>query len=71
MSCFLGMDIEYTEERLKITQSRMINRILKEFGIEESRKIKIPMETNFQINEDDLIIDVSYRRLVCCLMYTS
>lgn len=69
---FLGMEIDRNDKGVKVTQNKMINKLLKEFSMEETRNIATPMEVNFQINEEEQIIEnVPYRRLICSLMYLS
>lgn len=60
VSSFLGMEISHNEQSLKVCQPKIIDRLLKEFGME-----------NFHLDEDNLIENVPYRRLVCSLMYIS
>lgn len=71
VTSFLGMEISRNKEGLKINQSRVISRLLEEFSMEESRAVSTPMEINFQMNTDDIIQDIPYRRLICSLMYLS
>lgn len=72
VSTFLGMELNKTEKGLKVTQQKMILRLLKEFGMEECRPISTPMEVNFQIGSDEEIVqNIPYRRLICSLMYLS
>ncbi|KAG5891809.1 hypothetical protein JTB14_006199 [Gonioctena quinquepunctata] len=60
----LGMEISKNEKGLKITQTRL----LEEFSMIETGKV----EVNFQVKEEEPIINnVPYRRLVCSLMYLS
>ncbi|KAG5873284.1 hypothetical protein JTB14_002951 [Gonioctena quinquepunctata] len=69
---FLGMEISKNEKGLKITQTRMITRLLEEFSMIETRNVATPMEVNFQVKEEEPIINnVPYRRLICSLMYFS
>ncbi|KAG5881703.1 hypothetical protein JTB14_006561 [Gonioctena quinquepunctata] len=69
---FLGMEISKNEKGLKITQTRMITRLLEEFSMIETRNVATPMEVNFQVKEEEPIINnVPYRRLICSLMYLS
>lgn len=67
---FLGMEINKIERGLKITQTKMITRLLKEFGMENSKPIATPMEVNFHMDEGQPIEEnIPYRRLICSLMY--
>ncbi|KAG5871041.1 hypothetical protein JTB14_021188 [Gonioctena quinquepunctata] len=69
---FLGMEISKNEKDLKITQTRMITRLLEKFSMTETRKVATPMEVNFQVKEEEPIINnVPYRRIICSLMYLS
>ncbi|KAG5876748.1 hypothetical protein JTB14_033080 [Gonioctena quinquepunctata] len=54
---FLGMEISKNGKGLKITQTRMITRLLEEFSMIETRKVATPMEVNFQVKEEEPIIN--------------
>ena len=66
---FLGMQFNRTDDSLIIIQNKIINKLLKEFNMENCRNVATPMEVGFKIEETEMVIDVPYRQLVCSLMY--
>lgn len=70
-SSFLGMQIIKTEEGLKVTQSKIISRLLEEFNMQQCRQVSTPMEVNFAIEEAPVNLEPPYRRLICSLMYVA
>ena len=54
---FLGMEIDRNEKGVKVTQTKMINKLLNEFLMVETRNAATPMEVNFQVNEEEPILD--------------
>lgn len=69
---FLGMTIKGSEENLFISQSKMVERILKQFNMEQCKGAVTPMEEGFQLDEDQEIIqNVPYRQLIGSLLYLS
>ena len=70
-TAFLGMEIVCEDIKIKISQKKMIIRVLKEFNMEKSRSIKTPIEMSFNLLESMVVEDIPYRRLICSLMYLS
>uniref|UniRef100_A0A0A9XQL0 Copia protein n=1 Tax=Lygus hesperus TaxID=30085 RepID=A0A0A9XQL0_LYGHE len=68
-SSFLGMQITHTKNGLHLSQSKMIDRLQKDFAIENCRSIKTPMEVNFNLSDAQIDPDSPNRKLVCSLMY--
>lgn len=69
---FLGMQFEFKENYIKVHQTKMIEKLLKEFEMEQTKPIATPMDVNFHISEEEEILqNVPYRRLICSLMYIS
>lgn len=69
---FLGMESDETENGLKITQTNIVERLLKEFGMEYCLAVATPMETNFQVETaEEALNNLPYRRLICSLLYHS
>lgn len=68
---FLGMTITRNEDKIKITQTKFIEKLLKIFNMETCNNKATPMETCFEYNPDSVIIDVPYRQLIGGLMYLS
>ena len=66
------MEVEKTEKGLKITPTKKIIKLLEIFNMGETRSVATPMKQNFQSKEDETILeDISYRKLVCSLIYLS
>ena len=70
-TAFLGMEIVREDNKIKISQKKMIIRVLKEFNMEQSQSIKTPMEMSFNLLEGTMVENIPYRRLICSLMYIS
>lgn len=62
------MQISKTEKGLKVSQPKLITKLLKEFNMEQCKGVSTPMEVNFTVEEAP-VIEVPYRRLICSLMY--
>lgn len=71
VSSFLGMQINKTNAGIRVSQPKIISKLLKEFNMENCKGMNTPMECGFQINTDETIIDVPFRKLIGCLMYLS
>lgn len=67
--CFLGMEIQRTESCIKVNQTKIIDKLLKDHGLNECRPVATPLEKGFQLSEDEMNYEVPYRSLVCSLMY--
>ena len=68
---FLGMEFTRGENTLRISQKKQINKVLKIFGMEDSKGAKTPMEANFRVDPEAQIIKVLYREIIGGLMYIS
>lgn len=66
---FLGMQIQQREDGLKISQPKMVSKLLEEFKMNLCRQAETPMEVNFSLEEAEVNSKVPYRRLICSLMY--
>lgn len=68
---FLGMSLERTPTELRISQRKMIEKVLKNFKMEQCKGISTPMEVGFQLQEDEqeILQVVPYRELIGSLMY--
>ncbi|BES91568.1 Hypothetical protein NTJ_04378 [Nesidiocoris tenuis] len=64
VSSFLGMQFSKANGSITVVQSKMIDRILKEFKMEQCRPVSTPMDTGFQVEELKIVDrDIPYRRL--------
>lgn len=63
------MQVEWKYSRLFLFQSKLNERLLAEYDMQNWRKIDIPMEINFQVDEAPIVTGIPYRKLVCSLMY--
>lgn len=66
---FLGSDIEMREGKIKISQEKLIDKIINKFNMKDSKPFKTPMEVGYQVNKKDVIINAPYRELIGCLNY--
>ena len=69
MKMFLGMEIERGKDILTIKQTKLIEKILKRFNMEDCIGAWTPMEKNLQLQEKEEKIKVPYRELIGSLMY--
>ncbi|CAB0012102.1 unnamed protein product [Nesidiocoris tenuis] len=69
LSCFLGMKVVRDVNGLHITQPKITERLLSEFGMENCRGVSTPMEVGYYVEEAPVVEGVPYRSLVCALMY--
>lgn len=58
--CFLGIEIERTENCIKVSQTNIIDRLLKDYRMENCRPISTPLEKGFQLLEDEKNNEVPY-----------
>ena len=72
LSWFLGIKFECKHDRIKMNQSKYIERILSKFNMENCKTRQTPCEMNFNKISDDkveLIDDKLYREIVGSLIY--
>ncbi|GJV14845.1 retrovirus-related pol polyprotein from transposon TNT 1-94 [Tanacetum coccineum] len=72
LNFFLGLQIKQLEDGIFFIQSKYIKEMLKKFGLEDSKPIKIPMssETKLTRDEDGESIDnTKYRGMIGSLLY--
>ncbi|KAJ8885233.1 hypothetical protein PR048_011429 [Dryococelus australis] len=68
---FIGIELTIAENRIELSQHKLIEKMLKKFNLEESKGSPFPMEDRPEISKADTMIDVSYRELVGSLTYLS
>lgn len=69
---YLGLQIERHSDKIKISQDKMIERILERFGMKDCKGSKIPMEKNFTPDTSEMVDkNMPYRELIGSLMYVS
>ena len=70
----LGMQIEYFEDRICISQIAYIDKVLKCFGMYDCNRVSLPLDPNHKFkkeNDNDLIFDsITYQAIIRSLMYT-
>ncbi len=67
---FLGMDINFGDNVMRISQRNYIRRTLKCLGYQDANGIKTPMEANLKIFADPKGVDnTSYRQKIGMLLY--
>lgn len=71
IKCFLGTEIIREEDTIKLSQKKLIDKIVQRFNMSECKAAVNPMEFNFQINKSEEIIAVPYRELIRSLTYLS
>lgn len=68
---YLGMEIHKSKDTVCIKQEKLIRKILKKFGMEDSKVAKTPMEKEPITTEEEEIVNVPYRELIGSLTYLS
>jgi hypothetical protein len=69
---FLGLQIKQLKDGIFVSQSKYLNDMLKKFGLENAKSIKIPMATNGHLDLDQrgIIIDQKlFRSIIGSLLY--
>lgn len=69
--CFLGIEITRSENGMQLNQTKMIDKLLTTYRMDNCHTKDTPMETGFQIpvQEYETSLNVPYRSLVCSLLY--
>lgn len=62
IKCFLGTEIIREEDTIKLSQKKLIDKIVQRFNMNECKTAVNPMESNFQINKEDEMIPASLQR---------
>ncbi|KAI8435899.1 hypothetical protein MSG28_004091 [Choristoneura fumiferana] len=68
---YLGIEIKREHDKLKISQTKLIEKVLEKFGMTDCKGTQTPMEQGTPIKEEETVIDVPYRELIGCLIYIS
>lgn len=68
---FIGIKIERDENRIKLSQQTMIEKVLKIAGMEDCKGVKTPVEKDINIKDNGEIINVPFREIIGSLMYLS
>lgn len=71
---FLGIDVEWSNEGVYLSQSKYVNCILKKFRMTNCKPVLTPMEINLKIkenNDEQCNTNKPYRELIGCLSYLS
>lgn len=69
LKTFLGTEIIYEKDCIKLSQQKLIKKILQRFKMGECKPTKTPMETNCYLNGVKEDIDVPYREVIGSLNY--
>lgn len=69
----LGVQIEYSETGISLSQTAFISRILSRFSMEQCNPVKSPLDTNVKLQkstaDDKRTEKTSYQRMIGSLMY--
>jgi len=71
LNCFLGIEVEMTDEGIFICQKSYIKNILKRFNMQDCKSVSTPMVAGFQVEESEADTRYPYRELVGALLYLS
>ncbi|KAJ8884661.1 hypothetical protein PR048_016519 [Dryococelus australis] len=63
LQCFIGTELPIAEDRIELSQHKLIDKMLMRFNLEECKGSPFPMEDRPDISEADAVIDVPYREL--------
>ncbi|GJW82466.1 retrovirus-related pol polyprotein from transposon TNT 1-94 [Tanacetum coccineum] len=69
---FLGLQIKQMEDVIFFNQSKYIKKILKKFGLEDSKQMKTPMSSDMKLTKDEeceFVASTKYRGMICSLLY--
>ena len=72
LSYFLGLQIKQIKNSTFVSQGKYIKDILKKFGMDESKTISTPMETNGNLDSDargNMVDQKKYRSMIGSLLY--
>ena len=72
LAFFLGLQIKQTKERIFISQTKYIKKILKKFGMDSTKEIGIPMSPTYKLDKDEeghSIDQKLYRGMIGSLLY--
>ena len=68
---FLGMEINRTENKLKLTQENYTDKVLNKYGMEESKPVSTPLVKAEGIDEEEASGKYPYRETIGSLLYLS
>lgn len=72
IGCFLGLEVEKSDQRYFLSQRRYAKNLLERFGMGESKEMATPMETHLKLTKEEgkLLQDARrFRQLVGSLIY--
>nr|GEZ72373.1 hypothetical protein [Tanacetum cinerariifolium] len=72
LNFFLGLQIKQMEDGIYFNQSKYVKKMLKKFGLEDSKPTKMPMSTEIKLTKDDEADSVDsskYRGMIDSLLY--
>lgn len=67
----LGMEVKKFKEKIKLSQSKHIRKMVERFRMTDSKEAKTPITKGFQIDLNEEIVNVPYRESIGGLMYIS
>ncbi|KAJ8885555.1 hypothetical protein PR048_011753 [Dryococelus australis] len=71
LQCFIGIELMIAEDRIELSQHKLIDKMLKRLNLQECKGSRIPIEDRPGLSEADAMIDVPYCELVGSLTYLS
>ncbi|GJS22448.1 retrovirus-related pol polyprotein from transposon TNT 1-94 [Tanacetum coccineum] len=72
LNFFLGLQIKQLDDGIFFNQSKYIKKMLKKFGLEDSKPIKTPMSTETKLTRDEegeSVDNTKYRGMIGSLLY--
>ena len=72
LNFFLGLQIKQLEDGIFFNQSKYVKEMLKKFGIEDTKPMKIPMATYTKLTKDEegeSVDSTKYRGMIGSLLY--
>nr|GFC10155.1 hypothetical protein [Tanacetum cinerariifolium] len=72
LNFFLGLQIKQMKDGIFFNQSKYIKKMLKKFGLEDSKPTKMPMSTEIKLTKDDEADSVDsskYQGMISSLLY--
>ena len=72
LTYFLGLQVEQLKDGIFISQSKYAKNLLKIFGLETTKHMRTPMDTNVKLTKDENGSSVDptlYRSMISSLLY--
>jgi len=72
LTYFLGLQVQQNKDGIFLSQTKYLKKILKKYGMEDSKPVCTPMVTGCSLSANDESVVVhqpTYRSMICNLLY--